>query len=122
MATFPTDVAAKPKRATLSCAVDHVPCAVETQHALLISTIAKTMRSQRRASRGQRRRESDAALSAAAGRQHALDDAAAGAAGAEVLSAIKSAENMVCAGVCERERSESGWKAFNDCPLPGPND
>ena len=115
MATFPTDVAARYIRATLSCAVDHVPCAVETQHALLSTTIDNTMRSQRRASRGQRRRESDSALSAAAGRQRALDDAAAGA---EELLAIKSAENMVCAGVCERERSESGWKAFNDCPGP----
>ena len=95
---------------------------METRHALPSVTITKAVRSQRRASRGQRRRESDSALSAAAGRQRALDDAAAGAAGAEVLSAIKSAENMVCAGVCERERSESGWEAFNDCPLPGPKD
>ena len=118
MATFPTDVAAKPKRATLSCAVDHVPCAVETQHALLSITIAKTMRSQRRASRGQRRRESDAALSAAAGRQHALDDAAAGAAGAEELLGIKSAENMATrVPVYGRERSDSGWKGFNDGPV-----
>ncbi len=54
-------------------------------------------------------------LFAAAGRQRAQDDADA-AAGAEELSVIKSAENMVCAGVCERDRSESGWKGFNDCP------
>ena len=107
MATFPTDVAARVKRATLSCAVDHVPCAVETQHALPSITIANAVRSQRRASRGQRRRESDSALSAAAGRQRALDDAA-GAAGAEELAVIKSAENMVCTGVCGRERSQTG--------------
>jgi hypothetical protein len=30
MATFPTDVAAGPLRATLSCAVDHMFLAVET--------------------------------------------------------------------------------------------
>jgi hypothetical protein len=71
---------------------------VETQHALLSITIAKAMHSQRR-----RDSESD--------QQRALDDAAAGAAGAEELLAIKNAENMVCTGVCGQERSESGWKA-----------
>ena len=87
-----------------------MPCAVtvETQHTLTSITIAKTMCSQRRAPRGQRRRESDSALSAAAGRQRALDDAAAGAAGAEELAVTRSAENMVCTGVCDQERSETG--------------
>ncbi len=74
---------------------------METQHALLSITIAKAMRSQRR-----RDSESD--------RQRALDDAAAGSAGAEELLVIKSAENMVCTGVCGQGRSESGWNAFND--------
>jgi hypothetical protein len=64
-----------------------VPCAVETQHALLSITIAKAVRSQRHASRGQRRRESDSSLSAAAGRQRTLDDTAEGAAGTEELAA-----------------------------------
>jgi hypothetical protein len=107
MATFPTDVATREARATLRFAFDHVPCAVETQHALPSIKITKAMRTQRRASRGQRRRESDSSLSVAAGRQRALDDAA-GAAGAEELAVIKSAENMVCTGVCGRERSQTG--------------
>jgi hypothetical protein len=34
MATFPTDVAASLERATLSCAVDHVPCARATPNAV----------------------------------------------------------------------------------------
>ena len=38
-ATFPTDVAAKLNRATLSLAVDHTPCALATpQTALIIIT------------------------------------------------------------------------------------
>ncbi len=47
-------------------------------------------------------------------RTDSADDAAAGAAGAEELLVIKSAENMVCTGVCGGGRSESGWKAFKD--------
>jgi hypothetical protein len=40
MATFPTDVAATKERATLSCAVDHVPCAVDGAEAAVVGGAA----------------------------------------------------------------------------------
>ena len=79
-----------------------MPCAVQTQHALLSITIAKAAGHAQPAPRVARAKTPRVrlTLSAAAGRQRALDDAAAGAAGAEELLVVQSVENMACARMC----------------------
>ena len=79
-----------------------MPCAVEARHALLSSTIASAACSQRRLPRGQRD-------SAATGRQRALEDATAAAAGTEGLWAmINERELRMHECVCSTRAKERG--------------